>query len=275
MTNAAVADVFIEVAGLLEHQGASPHRVRAWRDGAAAVRAEPRPVEDIFRDEGLQGLDAIPHIGAGLAATIVELVRSGRCRALERLHGEIAPCDVFADLPGIGHELGERIHHELGIDTLAELERAAHDGRLATVEGFGDRRVQAVREILAGRLTRPARDRAHAPPPVALLLDVERRYRDLDAAGKLRRIAPKRENPDGAAWLPILHEERGGWRFTVVYSNTPLAHKLGKTHDWVVVYYEREGDEGRATVVTETHGPLAGQRVVRGREREGGRPAID
>src|SRR5512142_112789 len=99
MTNAAVADVLDKVASLLEIQGASPHRVRAWRDGAASVRGEPRPVDDIFRDEGRAGLDALPHIGAGLSAVIIELLRTGSCRALERLEGEIAPADVFADLP--------------------------------------------------------------------------------------------------------------------------------------------------------------------------------
>ncbi len=40
------------------------------------------------------------------------------------------------------------------------------------------------------------------------------------------------------------------------------------THDWVIIYYERNGDEGQATVVTERHGRMAGARVVRGREDE-------
>jgi len=80
--------------------------------------------------------------------------------------------------------------------------------------------------------------------------------------------APRRFNPSGEAWLPILHEDRDGWAITVLYSNTQLAHELGKTTDWVVVYYDRDGEEGRATVVTEIRGPRRERRVVRGRERE-------
>jgi hypothetical protein len=57
-----------------------------------------------------------------------------------------------------------------------------------------------------------------------------------------------------------------------MFSNTATAHRLDRTADWVVVYYERDGDEGQCTVVTETRGPLAGRRVVRGRESESGRP---
>ena len=76
--------------------------------------------------------------------------------------------------------------------------------------------------------------------------------------------------PTREAWLPILHSERDGWQITALFSNTARAHELGRTHDWVVLFYERNGDSGQCTVVTETHGPLAGRRVVRGRELECG-----
>lgn len=71
------------------------------------------------------------------------------------------------------------------------------------------------------------------------------------------------------AWLPILHTERGSWQFTALYSNTALAHNLGRTRDWVVIYFHTDSYiEGQRTVVTETHGSLQGKRVVRGRETE-------
>ena len=65
-----------------------------------------------------------------------------------------------------------------------------------------------------------------------------------------------------------MHDEVEGYRVHVLYSNTAHAHELGRTQDWVVIYYERDGDEGRHTVVTERRGPLRGKRVVRGREHE-------
>ncbi len=58
-----------------------------------------------------------------------------------------------------------------------------------------------------------------------------------------------------------------------LFSNTARAHELGRTGDWVVLFYERNGDSGQCTVVTETRGPLAGRRVVRGRESECRPPA--
>ena len=93
-------------------------------------------------------------------------------------------------------------------------------------------------------------------------------YRRRAAAGELRRIAPRRFNPGGQAWLPVLHVDRDGWSFTALYSNTARAHELGTTRDWVVVYAERDGREDQCTVVTERSGALRGERVVRGREDE-------
>ncbi len=125
---------------------------------------------------------------------------------------------------------------------------------------------------LSDRLGRPvswmARPAADAPP-VSLLLRIDRLYRDKAGRGELKRIAPKRFNPAGEAWLPVMHQRLQGWHFTALYSNTGLAHQLGRTRDWVIIYFHRALEpEGRCTVVTETQGPRKGQRVVRGREDE-------
>jgi hypothetical protein len=106
-------------------------------------------------------------------------------------------------------------------------------------------------------------------PSVETLLDVDREYRAAAAADTLPKIAPRRFNPKGEAWLPVLHTRRGDWHFTALFSNTARAHELGRVHDWVVVYAEdKDHAERQYTVVTATTGPLAGRRVVRGREAE-------
>jgi hypothetical protein len=282
LRNPDVADALERVADLLEAQGENPYRVRAYRAGAQTVRSSPRQVSEILEQEGTQGLDRLPDIGKSLAAAIAELVHTGRLGMLERLEGQISPEDLFTTVPGIGEELARRVHQELHLETLEELELAAHDGRLARVHGFGARRVRAVREALAGMLARSTRRRARrlraleaapaetelARPSIETLLAVDAEYRRRATSGELRTIAPKRFNPGRRAWLPVMHGERDGWSFTALFSNTARAHELGTTRDWVILYYERDGDEDQCTVVTERHGPLAGRRVVRGRESE-------
>lgn len=106
-------------------------------------------------------------------------------------------------------------------------------------------------------------------PSVEVLLAIDREYREKAHAGALRLIAPKRMNPEGKAWLPVLHTRYGPWHFTALFSNTERAHELHRTHDWVVIYFsDPDGEEGQFTVVTERRGTLTGERVVRGREPE-------
>lgn len=279
LSNAEIADALARIADLLETQEADVFRVRAYRRGAERVRATPERMGELYARGGSAALDALPEIGKTLASVIAELVRTGRSSLLERLAGQVSPEDRFTTVAGIGEELARRVHAELGIESLEELELAAHDGRLARVPGFGARRVRAVQQALAGILGREAARRgkrlapAHPPseslPSVRVLLDVDGEYRRRAAAGELRRIAPRRFNPTGEAWLPVLHTSRGPWHFTALFSNTARAHELGTTHDWVVIYFENEGREGQCTVVTERSGPRAGRRVVRGREEEG------
>ena len=273
--NARCADRLREAADLLQGQGANPFRVSAYRKAAATVLELPEDLQAIIDRAGLPGLESLPNIGRGIAAALLEMTRTGRWMQLERLRGSADPVQLLTTVPGLGHRLAERIHDELHVDTLEGLELAAHDGRLESVTGVGPRRAAAIRASLQTMLSRSRPHRAAATPgaapepPVSVLLAVDREYRDRAASGELPMIAPRRFNPSGEAWLPVLHTVRDGWHFTALFSNTAQAHQLGRTRDWVVLYfYDDEHAEGQHTVVTETHGALAGRRVVRGRETE-------
>jgi DNA-binding MarR family transcriptional regulator len=267
--NEEVAGRLEEAARLLRDQGADHYRVNAYLRAAATVRGHAYPVDEIFRRQGLEGLEALRGVGETIARAIRELVVHGRLPMLDRLRGEADPEVVLASVTGIGRTLARRLHDELGLETLADLEAAAQDGRLETIAGFGEKRLAGIRDSLAHRLSRvrmPAR--SASLPPVAELLDVDREYRDKVSTGQLRLIAPRRFNPTGAAWLPILHTERGNRHYTALYSNTERAHRAGMTNDWVVLYHDDGSGERLHTVITAARGPLHGRRVVAGREAE-------
>jgi putative hydrolase len=265
--NEDVAGRLDEMAALLAAQGANAFRVRAYRHAAATLRQLPRPVSAVFEAEGLEGLERLPGVGESIARAIRDLLAHGRLAMLERLRGESDPIKLLASVPGIGRRWADRLHHELGLETLEDLEAAAHDGRLEQIAGFGPKRLAGVRDSLAHRLQRVRAPASQgAPPALAEILDVDREYREKAAAGALATIAPRRLNPAHAAWLPVLHTTRGRRHYTALFSNTPLAHRLGRTQDWVVIYWDDGSGERQCTVVTEDHGAPRGKRVVRGRE---------
>jgi hypothetical protein len=267
--NEQIAGRLEEEAHLLPEQGADPFRVSAYGRAASTVRSTREPLEELFRRRGAEGLKDLPHVGESIARAIRELLTHGRLPMLDRLRGEADPVALLASVAGIGRVLAERLHDELGLESLADLEAAAHDGRLETIAGFGTKRLTGIRDSLAHRLGRvrlPAR--TETPPRVSELLDVDREYREKAAAGQLQRIAPRRFNPGGESWLPVLHTRRGSRRYTALFSNTARAHRAGTTRDWVVLYSDNDVGESRHTVITAAFGPLRGHRVVAGRETE-------
>jgi Holliday junction resolvasome RuvABC DNA-binding subunit len=281
-SNEEIADSLDRISSLLEVQGAGTYRVRAYMNAARTLRECGEPVAQILERDGAKGLESLPGVGKSIAAVISELLSTGRIGLLERLEGQASPEELFETVPGIGEKTAHLIHETLGIETLEELEIASHDGSLYKVPGLGRRKVEGIRDALAGILSRSSRRRARrlrwlehemrelevVKPGVDLVLEADREYREKAALGELKTIAPKRFNPAGEKWLPIYHKDKDGWSFTVLYSNSPLAHKLGRMKDWVIVYYEKDGEEDQCTVVTEWQGRLSGRRVIRGREKE-------
>ena len=234
---------------------------------------------------------------AALAASIKELAQTGELGLLARLQAEVSPENLFTRIPGIGSVLARRIYEELDIDSLEALEQAAHDGTLAQLSGFGAGRTMLIRDSVGAMLDRAAAQQLHRAsramsspsvaqrfqrpvnrqqtleqtadsPSIELLLEVDSQYRYLAKAGQLRMVTPRRFNPEGKPWLPIMKLQKEGWSFNVLYSNTARAHELGKTHDWVVIYYKKVDEKvsrhGQCTIVTETYGAHRGDRVVRG-----------
>ena len=270
-SNGWIADRLRQAASLLAAQGANPFRTAAYRRAADAIVGMEADLRDVVTEGGQMALEAIPGIGPSIAGAMSEMLATGRWGFLERLKGSSDPEALFCSVPGIGSGLAHRIQETLHLESLEALEIAANDGRLRQVPGFGERRTAIIRSALAALLARarPPVSRVVDEPDVAILLDVDREYREKAAANALHRIAPKRFNPTGAAWLPVLHTMRGPWHFTALYSNTARAHQLERTGDWVVVYFHRDArPEGRRTIVNETQGPARGRRVVRGRESE-------
>ncbi len=274
MQNIEIARRLEEVAELLETQQANPFRVQAYRRAAMAIRQLSKPLAEIWQEHGEAGLRGVTGVGERLTAALRSLITTGRLPMLDRLRGEMDPVALLQSVPGIGTALAERLHRDLAIDSLEDLEAAAHDGRLAEIAGIGPKKLAGIMDTLTTRLGRVRpRDLVHDThdsdePTVEELLDVDREYRDKAAVGELATIAPRRFNPEGESWLPILHTQRGERHYTALYSNTARAHELGRVRDWVVLYYDGGYDERQCTVITAHRGALSGKRIVRGRERE-------
>ena len=188
--NADIAAIFEELADLLEVDGADFYRVRAYRNGARSIHDLPHELAALI-DDG-EDLVKLPGIGKELAKKIHEIIDSGHCRALTRLHRHLphSLTELLA-LPGLGPKRVRTLYHELHIHTPAELHHAAEAGQLHALSGFGKKTESQLLELLEHHVRRPHRMiRAEAEGYVESLLAYLQEHPAVEraeAAGSFRR----------------------------------------------------------------------------------------
>jgi len=136
--NADISAIFDEIADLLEIQGANPFRIRAYRNASRTVNEFPQELRLLLDNN--EALPHLPGIGADLAAKIKEIATTGRCSMLERLRQELPPAITeLLKIPGLGPKRVKTLYHDLDVQTIAQLHRAAQDGRIRALHGFGEK----------------------------------------------------------------------------------------------------------------------------------------
>ncbi|HSD61103.1 MAG TPA: DNA polymerase/3'-5' exonuclease PolX [Burkholderiales bacterium] len=154
--NADIAAVFEKIADLLEIESANPFRVRAYRNAARIVGELGRDVKGMVeKGENLTGL---PGIGDDLAGKISEIVRTGTCGLLRKLERELPPAIAeLLKVPGLGPKRVRALWQELHVQTLDDLQRAAREGRIQALPGFGEKTQQNILEAVQVRARAPGR----------------------------------------------------------------------------------------------------------------------
>jgi DNA polymerase (family 10) len=136
--NADIAALFEETADRLEIQGANPFRIRAYRNAARTLGELPQEARTLL-EQG-EDLTRLPGIGDDLAAKVKEIVTTGRCSLLERLRKELPPAVTeLLQIPGLGPKRVKALYHDLEVQTVEQLYRAARDGRIRALPGFGEK----------------------------------------------------------------------------------------------------------------------------------------
>jgi len=150
LQNSEVVRAFNEYADFLEIEGASPFRIRAYRNAAHSIEACPAPLADLIERES--DLTQLPGIGKDLASKITRIVRTGRFDELEDLRSRFGPeISQLLGISGLGARRVRELHEKLGVATLADLERAVREGSLKQLKGFGEKIEQQITAGLKAR----------------------------------------------------------------------------------------------------------------------------
>lgn len=159
MSNREMAAILFNIATVLRQEGnVNPFRTAAYERGARALMGLAREAREILEAQERVPFRRRQHIGKKLNAKIAEMAHSGALAQYRDLLESLPPHQAgLMTVPGIGPKSADRIHAALGVATAADLVRAARDGRLRQVRGFGPKRTSAI-----ARLSVPGADGAPA-----------------------------------------------------------------------------------------------------------------
>lgn len=136
--NADIAAIFEEIADLLEIEAANRFRILAYRKAARILSELPQDVRALLKKDF--DLTQLPGIGEDLAAKIIEIVSTGSCSLLQRLRSELPPAITeLLHVPGLGPKRVKALYHHLDVQTVEQLHRAARDGCIRNLPGFGEK----------------------------------------------------------------------------------------------------------------------------------------
>lgn len=145
MDNSKIAERLEHLAALLEFQGANPFRLKAYRNGADAVRAASVPVARAFAEN--QDITAWSGVGDSVAEKCRELVATGTLKQIDDLEQEIPPTVLdLLRVPNLGPKKAAALYKELGIKDLDQLKIACEQQQVRGLKGFGVKTEQAILE---------------------------------------------------------------------------------------------------------------------------------
>ena len=202
MDNSRIADAFEELADLLEFRGENPFRVRAYRNGAHAIRDLDESVSAVLADAD-RDLAEIPGIGTTLAEKARVLVETGTLPQLESLREEI-PDGVIAmvRIPGLGAKKAATLHRELDIDSLDALRDACQAGLVQKLKGFGAKTEKMILDGLS--IAQAARERVYWASADELAESIGNHMRACPAIKKMEWAGSYRRGRDTVGDLDLL-----------------------------------------------------------------------
>jgi DNA polymerase (family 10) len=145
-----IAAVLTDIGTLLELKGENPFKIRAYQSGS-------RVIESLGEDEIVQRvkdgtLDEVKGVGEALAQKITELHSTGRLEFYENLRSSIpAGLVELLQIPGVGPKKIRALNEKLGVDSIAKLQQAALDGKIAALDGFGEKTQGKILEGISNR----------------------------------------------------------------------------------------------------------------------------
>lgn len=241
MANQELADIFSEIADLLEIRGEDRFRVNAYRKAARTVESLAEDVADLLASGELA---SVPGIGKGTVEKVAQYVRDGRVQLHDELLASVPPgLPALLQIPGLGPKKVQVVWQRLRVESLDDLKRVIESGDLAELPGFGAKSVENLRAGIEFLERSAGRTPLGVAWPIARELaeglKTAAAVRHVEVAGSVRRAKETIGDVD------LLCTGEDGERIIRAFTSLPAARAVrasGDTKGAIVVETAEGGD---------------------------------
>lgn len=195
MTNPDFAKIFEHISEILELNNADSFRVLAYQKAAREIDHLGEDLDDVYKKGGIKDLKDLPGIGESVALKIEELIKTGKCREYEQLKKKTPKVLLgLLQVPGIGAKTARKLHRQLKLKSLDDLERAIRAGKISRLPGFRAKTEANIAKALQSlrRRQKETRHLLSVVEPIAqeLIKHLKRlpAVERIDSVGSLRRM---------------------------------------------------------------------------------------
>jgi DNA polymerase (family 10) len=147
MANSEIAKILYEISQYLEMEDIE-FKPRAYEKAGMAIEGLDQNISDIYKKQGLKGLEKIPSIGKGIAEKIEELIKTGKSKYYQQLKKKTpVKLSELTAIEEVGPKTVKKLYKNLGVKNLKDLEKAAKKGKIRNLENFG---IKSEENILQG-----------------------------------------------------------------------------------------------------------------------------
>jgi len=139
MRNQEIAKILYEIASYLETEEVA-FKPQAYEKAAITIETLEDSIEEVYKEGGVKALEKIPGVGKSIAEKIEEYIKTGKIKYYEKLKKKLPiRLDEIVAVEGVGPKKAKKLYQELGIRTIEDLEKAAKQGKMRNLEGFGEK----------------------------------------------------------------------------------------------------------------------------------------
>jgi DNA polymerase (family 10) len=232
--NSDISDLFNQVADLLEILGENPFRIRAYRNAARTVGSLSQSVATMV-EQG-KDLTELSGIGKDLAGKVQEIVKTGNLSYLQELEDRIPPqLGRLMKIPGLGPKRVKILYDELKITSLEDLKKAAEEGKIKELKGFGDKTEKMILDEI-GREKKETRIKLSVAEEIAD--GIVSHLKKVEGVSKVVVAGSYRRKKETVADLDVLATCRQGSKVMdafVYYDNVGKVVAKGDTRSTVIL----------------------------------------